>query len=143
MHAGERRCWQHSAQHCPRIHADRGAEGELHLVARLPDTADEASVLRAARARGLAVSPLAAYFSGTPRLRGLVMGFATTPTALAAECARRLAAAVNPATPWEKLQVAGSTEEYAIICAYRRHLRARRPQSRCCSPRRRGRAAIA
>jgi len=84
------------ALHCPRI-TPIAAPGGLHLVARLADDANEAAVLRAARARGLAVSPLAAYFSGTPRLKGLVMGFATTPIALAADTARRLAAAVKAA----------------------------------------------
>jgi GntR family transcriptional regulator/MocR family aminotransferase len=82
------------ALHCPRI-TPIAAPGGLHLVGRLPDDADEAAVLRAARARGLAVSPLAAYFSATPRMKGLVMGFATTPIALAADTARRLAAAAK------------------------------------------------
>ncbi len=84
------------ALHCPAI-TPIAAPGGLHLVARLPDDADEAAVLRAARARGLAVSPLAAYFTGTPRMPGLVMGFATTPIALAADTARRLATAVKVA----------------------------------------------
>jgi hypothetical protein len=43
------------------------------------------------------VSPLGAYFAGTPRMTGLVMGFAGTPEALAADTARRLEAALRAA----------------------------------------------
>jgi len=71
------------------------APGGLHFVVSLADCVDEAAVVAAARARGLAVSPLAAYFSGAPRSRGLVIGFATVPVAMASEAARRLAAAVK------------------------------------------------
>ncbi len=85
------------ARHCPQ--ADPvAAPGGLHLVLRLADSVDAARVVVSARARGLAVSPLAAYFSGPPRMNGLVIGFATTPPALAADAARRLAAAIGPAT---------------------------------------------
>jgi DNA-binding transcriptional MocR family regulator len=67
----------------------------LHLVVLLDEAADERAVLLAARARGLAVSPLAAYFCGPARMKGLVIGFATTPAAMAADAARRLAGAVR------------------------------------------------
>ena len=76
-------------QHAPSI-TPIPAPGGLHMVGRLPDGVDEAAAVRACRARGLAVSPLAAYFAGPPRLAGLVMGFAGTPIALAAHAARRL-----------------------------------------------------
>jgi DNA-binding transcriptional MocR family regulator len=65
------------------------------MVGRLSDEIDEAAAVRACRARGLAVSPLAAYFAGPPRMAGLVMGFAGTPTALSAHAARRLEAALQ------------------------------------------------
>ncbi|MCW3475960.1 MocR-like pyridoxine biosynthesis transcription factor PdxR [Limobrevibacterium gyesilva] len=81
-------------KHCPAV-TPVAAPGGLHLVVHLADDADETAVLHAARARGLAVSPLGAYFNGTPRMKGLVIGFATTPTALAADAARRLAAAIR------------------------------------------------
>ena len=81
------------AKHCPGVQA-LAAPGGLHMVARLPDAADEAAIVRAARARGLAISPLGAYFAGPPRMRGLVMGFAGTPAPGATEAARRLAAAL-------------------------------------------------
>jgi GntR family transcriptional regulator/MocR family aminotransferase len=65
------------------------------MVARLPDGCDEATAVRACRARDLSVAPLRAYFAGPPRMAGLVIGFAGTPAALAADLARRLAAAVR------------------------------------------------
>ena len=70
------------------------APGGLHMVARLPDDMDEAAAVRACRSRELAVSPLRAYYPGTPGMRGLVIGFAATPTAMATEVARRLEAAL-------------------------------------------------
>lgn len=78
---------------CPAV-TPLAAPGGLHMVARLPDGADETGIARRARARGLAVAPLRAYFAGAPRMTGLVMGFAATPTAMAAEAARRLQGAV-------------------------------------------------
>lgn len=71
------------------------APGGLHMVVRLPDGCAEAEAVRACRARGLSVAPLRAYFAGPPRMSGLVVGFAGTPTALAGDVARRLAAAVR------------------------------------------------
>ena len=82
------------ARHAPAI-APIAAPGGLHMVARLPDGIDEAAAVRACRARGLAVSPLRAYYAGPPRMAGLVMGFAGTPAALAADTARRLEAALR------------------------------------------------
>jgi GntR family transcriptional regulator / MocR family aminotransferase len=70
------------------------APGGLHMVARLPDDMDEAAAVRACRSRDLAVSPLRAYYPGTPRMTGLVIGFAATPAAMANEVARRLEAAL-------------------------------------------------
>jgi DNA-binding transcriptional MocR family regulator len=67
------------------------------MVGRLADGADEAAAVRACRARGLAVGPLGAYYAAEPRMTGLVMGFAGTPTALAAHTARRLEAALQSA----------------------------------------------
>ncbi|MBV9811883.1 MAG: PLP-dependent aminotransferase family protein [Acetobacteraceae bacterium] len=80
--------------HCPTL-TPLAAPGGLHMVATLPPARDEAAAVRACRARGLAVAPLAAYFSGEPTAKGLVLGFATTPTALAADAARRLASALG------------------------------------------------
>jgi len=79
------------------------APGGLHMVAQLPDDADEAAAVRACRARELAVSPLRAYYADAPRadaprMKGLVIGFAATPTAMANEVARRLEAGLIAAT---------------------------------------------
>ncbi len=82
------------ARHAPSV-APISAPGGLHMVAQLPDSVDEAATVRACRSRGLAVSPLGAYYTGAPRMVGLVMGFAGTPEALAADTARRLQAAVR------------------------------------------------
>jgi GntR family transcriptional regulator/MocR family aminotransferase len=71
------------------------APGGLHMVARLPEGCDEVAAVRACRARDLAVAPLRAYFAGPPRMAGLVIGFAGTPAPLAADLARRLAAAIR------------------------------------------------
>lgn len=83
-------------RHAPRT-TPMPALGGLHMVARLPDDANEAAVATACRARGLAVAPLRAYYVGPARMRGLVMGFATTPVPLANEAARRLAQAMKAA----------------------------------------------
>jgi GntR family transcriptional regulator/MocR family aminotransferase len=73
------------------------APGGLHMVARLPANANEAAAVTACRTRGLAVAPLRAYYSGTPAMAGLVMGFAGTPAALANDTARRLEQALRAA----------------------------------------------
>ncbi len=82
------------ARHAPSI-VPIPAPGGLHMVGRLADGVDEAAAVQACRARGLAVVPLGAYYAGRPRMTGLVMGFAGTPTALAAHTARRLEAALQ------------------------------------------------
>lgn len=82
------------ARHAPSI-APIEAPGGLHMVGRLAEGVDEAEAVQACRGRGLAVSPLAAYYAGPPRMAGLIMGFAATPAALAADCARRLEAALR------------------------------------------------
>jgi GntR family transcriptional regulator/MocR family aminotransferase len=82
------------AKHAPGLQA-LPAPGGLHMVARLPDGTDEAAAVRAARARGLAVAPLRAYYAGPPRMAGLVLGFAGAPVSMAAEAARQLGAALR------------------------------------------------
>lgn len=79
------------ARHCPGL-APVPAPGGLHMAALLPDGTEEEDVVRRARGRDLGVAPLGAYYAGPPGMQGLVMGFASTPPAMAAEAARRLAA---------------------------------------------------
>jgi GntR family transcriptional regulator / MocR family aminotransferase len=82
------------ARHAPSV-SPIPAPGGLHMVTRLPDGVDEVTAVQACRSRGLAVSPLAAYYVGKPRMTGLVTGFAGTPAALAGDTARRLEQAVR------------------------------------------------
>jgi GntR family transcriptional regulator/MocR family aminotransferase len=82
------------ARYAPLI-APIPAPGGLHMVGRLADELNEEAAVRRCRERGLAVSPLDAYYAGPARMRGLVMGFAGTPSALAADTARRLQAALR------------------------------------------------
>jgi GntR family transcriptional regulator / MocR family aminotransferase len=82
------------ARHAPSI-APIPAPGGLHMVGRMSASIDEAAAVTACRGRGLAVSPLGAYYAGPPRMAGLVMGFAGTPAALAADTARRLEGALR------------------------------------------------
>ena len=82
------------AKHAPSV-VPMAAPGGLHMVTRLPEGVDEAATVQACHSRGLAVSPLGAYYAGTPRMVGLVMGFAGTPEALAADTSRRLEGAVR------------------------------------------------
>ena len=86
------------ARHTPSI-VPLAAPGGLHMVARLPEGADETAVVQACRSRDLAVAPLRAYYAGVPRISGLVMGFAATPAPLAADTARRLEAALRATLP--------------------------------------------
>jgi GntR family transcriptional regulator/MocR family aminotransferase len=75
------------------------APGGLHMVARLPDGTDEIRVVASCRSRDLAVAPLRGYYAGEPRMAGLVLGFAGTPTSLATDTAKRLEAALRAARP--------------------------------------------
>lgn len=68
------------------------------MVLRLPEGAAELAVANAARQRGLGVVPLGAYFLGTPRIPGLVVGFADVPLPRSAEVARALGAALRAAS---------------------------------------------
>ena len=71
------------------------APGGLHMVACLPEGTDEVTAVRACHDRDLAVMPLRTYYTGPPRMSGLVLGFAGTPVSLAGDAARRLAAALR------------------------------------------------
>ncbi len=81
-------------RHCPQA-TPRPAPGGLHLVVELPPNQNERRIAEAARDRGLSIAPLGAYYSETPHLTGLVIGFATCPMAMAGDAARRLSAAIR------------------------------------------------
>jgi GntR family transcriptional regulator/MocR family aminotransferase len=82
------------ARYCPELDPI-AAPGGLHMVLGLLPELDEGMLVAACRARGLAVSPLGAYYVSGQRTSGLVVGFAGTPTALAADSARRLRASID------------------------------------------------
>jgi GntR family transcriptional regulator/MocR family aminotransferase len=83
------------AAYCP-LAQPVDAPGGLHLALHLPAGTDEAAVVGAARARSLTVAPLGSYYiEEKPPGPGLVIGFAITPVALAADAARRLNAALH------------------------------------------------
>ncbi len=84
-------------RHCIQV-APLAAPGGLHLVVQLARGSHEGRIVAAARERGLGIAPLSAYYSGTPEMTGLVMGFATCPVAMAADAARRLASAIRAAS---------------------------------------------
>ena len=81
-------------RHCPAA-TPLAAPGGLHMVVELAPGSDEPRIVAAARARGLGVTALGGYYNAAPRMAGLVLGFATCPVAMAAEAARRLAAAIK------------------------------------------------
>lgn len=82
------------ARHCPGLQPVM-APGGLHMAATLPQGVNDTAVSRRARADGLAVLPLSAYFVGPARFPGLVLGFAVTPTSMASDAARRLRVAIG------------------------------------------------
>ncbi|QDF95106.1 DNA-binding protein [Azoarcus sp. DD4] len=49
--------------------------GGIHLLARLPDGADDQALAASANARGLAVLPLSGWIQGDDARRGLLLGF--------------------------------------------------------------------
>jgi len=82
------------ARHAPRV-TSLPAPGGLHMVARLAEGVNEAVAVTACRSRGLSVAPLRAYYAGGPSMNGMVLGFACTPAAVAADAVRRLEAALR------------------------------------------------
>lgn len=81
------------ARHAPGLEPVM-APGGLHQVVMLPPGTDEAALVVACQARGLAVAPLSAYHAGAMPSAGLVMGFAGLPVTMAGDAARRLGAAL-------------------------------------------------
>ena len=67
----------------------------LHLVARLTVPGDDAVISARAHAAGVAAAPLSRFYAGTPRLSGLVLGFAGTPEDAIAPAVRRLVAVIE------------------------------------------------
>lgn len=74
----------------------------LHLVIRLPDAVSDTSICTEARALGLDVRPLSAYFIGQNPRKGVVVGYGYTPTEQIVVYARMLAQVVNRALPYRE-----------------------------------------
>jgi GntR family transcriptional regulator/MocR family aminotransferase len=77
------------AEQLPEVEIEGAAAG-LFAVLLLPDGADEAAIVTAAQARGVALEGL-----GTGRRPGLVAGYANLPEASAATAVSALAAAIE------------------------------------------------
>jgi GntR family transcriptional regulator/MocR family aminotransferase len=91
-----RRLYQHRREALLQALAERlphltisGAAAGLHFVLELPPGSDEAAVVAAARARGIALDPLRAVRPG------LVVGYANLPEALAPAAVQALAGALE------------------------------------------------
>jgi GntR family transcriptional regulator/MocR family aminotransferase len=55
------------------------ADTGLHVVAHLPDGADDRDIARRAHAQGLGAPPLSRYYLGPPSASGLLLGYAHEP----------------------------------------------------------------
>ena len=82
------------ARHAPSIEPIP-APGGLHMVGRLPDGSTKRRQCRPAVRAGWRCRRWRPTTPAPPRMSGLVMGFAGTPTALAADTARRLEGALR------------------------------------------------
>jgi GntR family transcriptional regulator/MocR family aminotransferase len=72
------------------------SEGGMHLVGWLPRGTNDWEGSRAARARGVAATPLSFFAECRPRPNGLLLGYAGLTPAQIAAGARQLAAALEP-----------------------------------------------
>jgi GntR family transcriptional regulator/MocR family aminotransferase len=71
------------------------ADTGLHLVINLPADCDDRAISEAARAQGLDVKSISAYFLAEADKRGLVVGYGYTPMEQIAPSAGRLARLIN------------------------------------------------
>lgn len=87
-------------RYCHGALALRAVTTGLHAVADLRE-ADAESVFREALARGIEAMPLSSYYSGRRRARenALVLGFGGVPPRVVSESMKRLAEAIDAATP--------------------------------------------
>jgi GntR family transcriptional regulator/MocR family aminotransferase len=72
------------------------SEGGMHLVGWLPVGVDDREVSRAARARGIAATPLSFFAERRPRRQGLLLGYAGLTPVQIETGTRQLAAALEP-----------------------------------------------
>ena len=74
-----------------------GIAAGLHAVVTLPDGADEARVIQAARERGIALEGLADFHDASPARPALVLGYANLPEAAIARGDAAVAEAIRAA----------------------------------------------
>jgi GntR family transcriptional regulator/MocR family aminotransferase len=72
-------------------------EAGMHLVARLPDGADDVAVSQAARSLGIEAPALSSYYHARPPQRGLLLGYAGVTAGEITSGVRKLAEAVGQA----------------------------------------------
>jgi GntR family transcriptional regulator/MocR family aminotransferase len=73
--------------------------GGMHLLARLPPSADDVSLSERANAAGQAIAPLSATAVAHDCGRGLLLGFTNVPADAATLAADRLHRAIGPLLP--------------------------------------------
>lgn len=76
----------------------RGISARMHVLVELPADCNEADVIAAAAARGVAVEPVAPMRSARDGSPAFVIGYARLPEHRLAEAARMLADAVDEAS---------------------------------------------
>ena len=81
------------------LRASGTPEAGLHLVARLAVPADDVAASRRALEKRVYAAPLSAYYAGTERERGFVLGFANTREDRMAPAVRRLVEAITETKP--------------------------------------------
>jgi GntR family transcriptional regulator/MocR family aminotransferase len=73
-----------------------GDEAGLHLTLKLPDYCDDATICRDARALGIMVSPLSAYYMDSKAAQpGLILGYACVSDELITHSFQKLAVVIN------------------------------------------------
>lgn len=72
-----------------------GVQAGTHLVARLPDDANDVAVSERATALGLAMMPLSSCYLGQPDRQGLVLGYGAVPAEEIPEAVSRLRRALR------------------------------------------------
>jgi DNA-binding transcriptional MocR family regulator len=70
----------------------------MHLVGRLPATADDRALARAAALAGIEAPALSGYFQGPAASRGQLLGYAGVPAAAIGQAVARLAAVIEAAS---------------------------------------------
>ncbi len=74
-----------------------GAPAGLHVLLRLPATADDAAIANAAWERRIRIRPLSSFYLGVPRAKGLMIGYGRLHESSVTRAVAELAAIVDSA----------------------------------------------